>query len=247
MDESDHRWLRWLTERAGGCRLICFHYAGGSVHAFRGLAGELHPAAELVAVQLPGREERIDEAPYERMGPLLDQLERVLAPLSDQPFVFFGYSMGARVGLALTQRLAEHSERVPEALFVAASPGPVLPIPVPGWDLPDDGLLEYLRDVGGTPAAMLADEELVRLLLPTARADLTVVATWPYVPRPVPCSVYALAGADDPYASPERMRAWERETTGSFTCHTVAGGHFFLKSSPAEVAGLLNAVLTRGS
>ena len=88
---------------------------------------------------------------------------------------------------------------------------------------------------------------MVRLLLPTGRADRTVVATWPDVPRPVPCRIHALAGRDDLYASPERMRAWDRETTSSLACHTISGGHFLLKAAPAEVASLLNPVLSPGS
>lgn len=42
-------------------RLFCFHYDGGSASAFQQWIKDLLPAAELIAIQLPGREDRFNE------------------------------------------------------------------------------------------------------------------------------------------------------------------------------------------
>ena len=124
-------------------------------------------------------------------------------------------------------------------LFVAGSPGPSLPVAVPGWDRADEELIEYVGGTGGVPPAVLADRDLLTTMLSTIRADLTVVASWPYRPAPLRCPVRAFAGESDGYASPERMRAWRHETESSFSLDVLPGGHFFPRD---ERARLLTAV-----
>ncbi|WP_043225454.1 thioesterase II family protein, partial [Burkholderia glumae] len=55
----------WLLFGAGGprsdarVRLVCFHYAGSGASMFAPWAAALPDAVELLAVQLPGRENRL--------------------------------------------------------------------------------------------------------------------------------------------------------------------------------------------
>lgn len=239
-------WVRRLANRpAAEVRLFCFHYAGGAASVFRRWPEELPDVVDPVAVQLPGRENRFDEPPFDRMTPLVDTLLAVLRPHLDLPFAFFGCSMGARVAFGLSHALLAAGGPLPEALFVAASPGPSLPIRVPGWDESDELLVAYLRDLGGTPEDVLADQDLLAVLLPTVRADLTVVATWPYTdPDPLPIPIHALAGVGDHYATPDRMRAWRRETTAGFTHHVLPGDHFFIHGEASRVVDIVADGLT---
>jgi surfactin synthase thioesterase subunit len=239
--ESPGRWVKYPGPRPRAhTRLFAFHYAGGSASIFRAWPGRLPDGIEVIAIQLPGREGRIAEPPYDRMDPLVDQLIAVLQPHLDRPFVYFGCSMGARVSYALAQAQRERGLPLPGALFLAASPGPSLPVRVPGWDEPDEQLVDYLRGLGGTPGAVLDKPELLSLVLPTVRADLTVVATWPYTgPAALPIPIHAFAGADDHYATPDRMAAWRRETEQDFTLSVIDGGHFFIHSALPEVLDLI--------
>jgi len=230
------RWLRRLAVRPDRrARLLCFHHAGGSAAAFAGWPALLADDVETLAVQLPGREDRFAEPPYTAMAPLVTDLVDALAPVLAEPFACYGHSMGARVAFALARELTAQGHRGPEVLFVAGSPGPSLPVAVPGWDRTDDELVEYVRGTGGVPPAVLADRELLTTMLATIRADLTVVATWPYRPAPLRCPVRAFAGASDGYASPERMRAWRSETESSFALKVLPGGHFFPRDEPARL------------
>lgn len=237
------RWVRRLAVRADRrIRLICFHHAGGSAAAFQDWPPLLDESIEPVAVQLPGRENRFTERPYSDIGRLVDRLVEVLAPALGEPFACFGHSMGARVALAFAQRLHALGHHTPEMLLVAGSPGPSLSVEVPGWDRTDEELTRYVRDGGGVPPEVLANTDLLEMMLPTIRADLTAVATWPYqrVP-PLPCHLRAFAGTSDDYASPDRMRAWERETAASFALEVLPGGHFF----PRDERGRLVAAVNR--
>jgi surfactin synthase thioesterase subunit len=232
-------WFRVLTPRPHAVtRLICFPYAGGGVAPYR--QWTLDPRIEVAAVQLPGREDRFHDEPYDAMTPLVDRLVTVLADELDRPFAFFGHSMGARVAFALSHALRDRGLPGPQRLFVSGSPGPCLPIPVGGWNEPDEGLVAWLHRMDGTPQAIMRRPELLAALLPTLRADLTVVATHPYRRRdPLDLPIHAFAGLGDDYATPERMTFWRRETAAAFALDTFAGGHFFLSTALPHVLAMV--------
>ncbi|MBP2335568.1 surfactin synthase thioesterase subunit [Saccharothrix coeruleofusca] len=230
---------------AARVRLLCFHYAGGNAAMFRDWPDRLPPDVATVAVQLPGRDTRLDEPPHVRMGPLVEELLEVLDPLLDEPFACYGHSMGARVALALAHALRARASAGPRALFVASSAAPALRRRVRGWDEPDEGLIAYLRDLGGTPSIVLERPDLLELFLPALRADLTVVATSGAPVRPaLDVPLRAFAGVDDHEASVERMAAWREETTGPFALEAVSGGHFFDPAGVARVLDVIAATLT---
>ena len=54
---------RMSPKPAPDLRLICFPYAGGSAHLFKGWEVYLPAEVEVCAVQLPGRAQRIAEPP----------------------------------------------------------------------------------------------------------------------------------------------------------------------------------------
>lgn len=229
-DALDRRWLKRFTrpDPAARVRLLCFHYAGGSATMFRPWAERLPPSVELLAVQLPGRADRFLEAPYDRMKPLVDDLVEVIGPVLAGPFACYGVSMGARVAWALAHALRERAMPMPRALYVAASGGPSLDNGHWKWEGREDGLEGYVREMGGTPAAVLAEPTLLAALLPTLRADLTVLSTHGFHPAtPLDTPIRAFAGAGDEEASPERMGAWGAETSGRFDLDVLPCGHFF--------------------
>jgi surfactin synthase thioesterase subunit len=223
---TDAKWLRRFGSTADGrIRLLCFHYAGGSASMFRDW--RLSDDVDVVAVQLPGRDTRLAEPPYRHMDPLVADLIPVLTPLLDRPFACYGSSMGARVALATAHALRAAGLPVPTALYVASSAAPRLHRPVRGWQESEDGLVDYVRTLGGTPPQVLADAELRALFLPTLRADLTVVGTCPDLAPPLDVPIRAFAGADDTEAPPADMRPWRDETTADFDLYVLSGGHFF--------------------
>ncbi len=208
---------------------------------YRAWAPLMPPGVSVEPVLLPGRDGRFRERPFDRMAPLATAVADALGPRLDRPYALFGYSMGAQVAFHVAHAL--RVARLPQAraLFVGASPGPFLQREVPAWDQSDEHLVSYLRDMGATPQHVLDDPELLALMLPTLRADLTAVATCPYTPRPpLPMPIHAFAGSGDAAASPERMRSWARETGSAFRLTVLAGGHFFLDDHLPAVAGAVH-------
>ncbi len=246
----DRHWFKRFGRRDGSAdlRLLCFHHAGGSVAMYRHWSRLLPPSIEPVAVQLPGRADRFGEPAFDRMAPLVDELVEVLKPLLDRPFACYGVSMGSRVAWTLTHALQERSMPMPSQLFLACDIAPVHDAGTWPWEGRADGLEGYMREMGGTPPEVLAEPELVRTLLPTLRADLTVLSTHRFRPdTPLDVRIHAFAGKDDPSAPPDRMTAWQAETTARFDLDVLQSGHFFDRDAERRVIQTIGHDLARSS
>jgi medium-chain acyl-[acyl-carrier-protein] hydrolase len=100
-------------------KMFCFPHAGGSALIFRQWAELLPPTVQVISVELPGRGSRLREPSFLSLPALVNELEEVILPLLDKPFVFFGHSMGAVIAFELTRALRRRHGLVPQALFVA--------------------------------------------------------------------------------------------------------------------------------
>lgn len=214
-------------------RLFCVPYAGGAASAFYGWPDGLPAFVETCPVQLPGRENRLGESPFERMAPLVEALGGAIRARLDLPFALFGHSMGAFVCFELARWLRRRGANGPVHLFVSGCRAPQLPDLDPAiHHLPDAEFIRELRRFGGTPEAVLQHEELMQLFLPILRADLAVHETHEYVQdEPLDCSISAFAGAEDEGVSPEAVDAWREQTRAGFCLRTFPGNHFFLQSA----------------
>ena len=85
--------------------LLCFHHAGGGAYGYRPWARRLRAEVELVAVQLPGRENRLGEALLHDADAVLDGLIRALEGALPRPYAMFGHSLGAMLAHRLACRV----------------------------------------------------------------------------------------------------------------------------------------------
>jgi medium-chain acyl-[acyl-carrier-protein] hydrolase len=224
-------------------RLLCLPYAGGTASVFRSWADVLPPDVEIHAVQLPGREWRIKEEPFRRIGPLVDALLEVVAPLDDRPLALFGHSLGALISYELALRMRRAGMDEPAHLFVSAHRAPQLEATEPRvHDASDEAFMNSLRALQGTPEELLANEELMALVLPVLRADFEIADTYEHEPGPpLTAPLSAFGGVGDLVTPRERLEPWEELTTGEFKLRMLPGGHFFVNEARDLV---LRAVFT---
>jgi medium-chain acyl-[acyl-carrier-protein] hydrolase len=241
MSSPDRWFVRSHPNPGAALRLFCFPYAGGGAPVFHPWGSALPESVEVCAVQPPGRGSRIDEAPFTRLPALAAALARVIPPLLDRPFAFFGHSVGGLVAFELAHRLRAADDPAPAHLFVAGCNPPQLPNPHPPLhNLPDDDLLDELRALGGTPEALLEHVELMDLMLPTLRADFALLETYTYRPRlPLEVPLTAFGGSDDPRVPPDGLAAWREQTRAAFDLNILPGGHFFLHTCQDRLLGLV--------
>jgi surfactin synthase thioesterase subunit len=213
------------------------------VSIYNGWGAALPTGVELCAIQLPGRERRILEPALREMPALLDALEPQLAPLLDKPFVFFGYSMGTRIALALAQRWQARGAPLPLGMVMAAANAPHRHRPSRG-ELDDAGFIQLLRSYEGTPAMVFEHRELLEMVLPTLRADFAIADT--VTPAlPVACPLSAWAGEEDPYVPAGDLEHWRELTTGEFRTRVFPGRHFFLRTAREPLLAALREELVR--
>lgn len=210
-------------------RLFCFAYAGGSAWAFRTWAEQLPETIEVCAIELPGRGKRMLEPALTELSTLLQALGPVLLPYVDLPFVCFGHSLGALVAFELCRWLRRTVQLSPQYLWVSAARAPHLSADRPAMHtLPQAELIAELRRYNGTPASVLNNTELMELMLPTLRADFTVLETYRHQPdAPLSCPITGFWGTQDNIVSQTQVIAWQRHTT-SFTLEEILGDHFFI-------------------
>lgn len=226
-------------------RLFCLPYAGGGASSFRDWTAQLPSFIEVCPIELPGRGSRFQEPPYTRLTPLIQDLTQALLPHLNIPFAFFGHSMGALVSFELTQFLSQTYKLTPVCLAVAGRPAPHLSNRSnPIHTLPDSEFLEKIRDLNGTPEPVLANAELMQILLPTLRADFAVIETCAYTPQPLlSCAIATFGGLHDPKVSCADLEAWREHTCSTFLLHLFPGDHFFIHSAQSQLLSVLEKIL----
>lgn len=230
---------------AARVRLICLPFAGGSANNYREWPTHLSPDVEVVAVQLPGRADRLAEATISSVDPLADQLLDGLSPFLDKPFAIFGHSMGALIGFELVRRLRVHG-REPVHFFASGCPAPHLARDrsTDRHRLPDREFIAAVVEMDGVPPEVLEHRDLIELLLPALRSDFKLVETYRYRPQPpLSCPVSVFGGHQDEEVTPNEIEAWSCHAAGDFDIHMLSGGHFFLDSSRSALLRLIDKEL----
>src|SRR3989475_2452062 len=241
-------WLnRPRASSAARFRLFCFPYAGGGASLYRSWAEPLASVAEIWSVQLPGRENRLGEPLYRSLPALIGALTDALKDELTAPYAFFGHSLGGLIAFELARSLRREGRELPLQLFVSGHLAPQVPQrhpPIHG--LPYAQFVQELRRYRGTPEAVLANQELLELLVPVLRADFQLFETYVYQPdEPLDCPISAFGGLSDVEVSQEDLAAWRRQTTGLFTFTLLPGNHFFIQSAQAQLLSALGLDLSR--
>lgn len=231
-------WYRRIGRHAlGDARLFCFPHAGGTVTSFRHW-DRLPALLEVRAAQLPGRADRLREPPLGSIPALAEALVQALLPYLGTRFAFFGHSMGAVLAFEVASILAARGAPMPEHLIVSGRRPPDIRSSEPDMhQLPDDMFIaEIDRRYSGIPRQLLYDHEVMALLLPGLRADITALETH----RPAPCvpldlPITAFGGGHDSLTPPAHLEAWRRLGNGAFRLRLFPGGHFYLDTQRAAV------------
>ncbi|MEU8180226.1 alpha/beta fold hydrolase [Micromonospora sp. NPDC049047] len=243
---SQAQWIRRFHPSADSrLRLICLPHAGGSASFYFPASEALSPTIEVLAVQYPGRQDRRFEPCLASIADLADGVFAALEPsLGEHPIAIFGHSMGAIVGYELARRLETGAGIAPVRLFASGRRPPA------NWRqehvhrLTNEGIVAELQRLNGTHSRLLADQDMLRSILPALRADYRAIETYRHLEGPVlGCPITVLVGDADPTTGIEDAYAWQAHTTGACDVRVFTGGHFFMSDQPTKVVDLISNVL----
>ncbi|NWS66736.1 SAST synthase, partial [Crotophaga sulcirostris] len=224
------------------CRLICFPWAGGGTSQLAQWGKLFSRSIEVFSVRFPGRESRLMEPFAKDMTTLVNEITSVLLKhLEEKPFAFFGHSFGSYISFAVALDLKEKYGLEPVHLFVSGAHAPhseaFLPIKsIPIRDADDEDILAYIETLGGTPFALMQNEDIKKHLILTLREDLRVLQTFsfekPEKNIPFSCDITCFDGSED---KPHDLEAWHELTSGDISLYKLPGGHFYLLEPSNEI------------
>lgn len=230
-------------------RLVCLTYAGRGASGFADWPRLVGGTADVLAVQLPAREERRTDPPVTDIAALRERLLPELLPWLDGPFVLFGHCMGGLLAASIATTLSAEHGRAPEALVLSGT--------APPWqqealgeleNLTDGEFIRGLRKAGALTRKQIAEPAVLALMLPAIRADYVLFESTREgfaepASAPLHCPLELFAGESDTAIDPDRMRAWGALTTGPVALRMFPGDHFFLDTAAADVAAAVAGIV----
>jgi surfactin synthase thioesterase subunit len=217
--------------------LVCLPFAGAGASFFYPWNEKAGKEIEIVAIQLPGREWRVDEEPYRDVNTAADELFPELAgELGAGPVMLFGHSLGAVLAYELAHRFSAAPGFDVAHLMVSGSPGPWTRRGRRATGLPDGDFLDRVSEFAQYNAEAMQNPEVRKLVLPTLRADVQMHEE--YVSRRsdlLPAPITSLRGQDDQLVTADHAAEWAKATSLEFKLTELPGGHMYVTQGADEI------------
>ncbi len=177
---------------------------------------------------------------------LADGVFEALRPHLGGTMAFFGHSLGSLVAFEVCRRM-ERIGAGPVGLVVSSMWAPSWPHEerAERRDSEDiEAIVAELKHLNGTNSDALENEDFLRMILPSIRADYLATASYRCAPEvEVSCPVTAFVGDRDPYMTIDAVQAWHRHTSGGFELQVFGGDHFYLSTLQTAAVRRLSEVL----
>jgi surfactin synthase thioesterase subunit/NAD(P)-dependent dehydrogenase (short-subunit alcohol dehydrogenase family)/acyl carrier protein len=241
----------WLIRGRGPAdapvRLICFHSMGVGASLFTNFLLNPPEDCDILAVQTPGRENRLAEPVSESVDELVDQIVPQLLPLFDRPVVIWGHSYGGIVAREVIRRLRDCHQCEPVHLVVTGTVAPHLIDRLQNREvilksMVADNSAEYLISL----SRYVDDPELIKAILPGLRRDYPLLTRYRYqAMAPLNCSITAFTARQDDVVYTDEVREWSQHTHGDFDLIEVDGDHWFLNRNRKLITATLVDIAAR--
>jgi surfactin synthase thioesterase subunit len=224
--------------------VYCLPFAGGNQYSYHSLENCNSDLVNLVPLELPGRGNRVREAPlrdvHNMAADLFDQIHQELPP----QYAIYGHSMGSLVGYLLARKIIQMGLQAPQHLFFSGPHEPARPLVIPPRHLlSQKDFVQQLIDLGGSPEEVLKDPDLLSFYEPLLRADFEATDTYVYEagePLQVPMTI--MVGKDEGITM-EQAVTWRDETTAAVDIMYFPGNHFFIFHHAQEIVRTMEQAL----
>lgn len=172
-------WIRCFHPAGpASARLVCLSHAGGAASYYVPMSKALSPDVEVLAIQYPGRQDRLSERRRETVAELADEITEVIRPLAaDRPLYLFGHSLGATVAFEIARRMEAADVKLAH-VFVSSRPAPDLNRNGRVHARGDQELIKHIRSLTGAAPDVFDDPEMTAMVLPAIRSDYKAAETY---------------------------------------------------------------------
>ncbi len=216
--------------------LFCLPFSGASAMFYSPWRRKLPEWVNVRPLELPGRGMRMNEPLQTDIVQLANRLADEISVELDKPYAIFGHSLGALLSFELAHVLRARGLPAPLALFTSASAGPVRrDVSEYAIAKTDEQLIARLRKLKGTSENVIANDELMQLMLPILRADFLACGSFKYGERePLSVPIHVFGGKQDS-VTVEELLDWQEETCTGFSLDMFEGHHFYLVDEQAQL------------
>lgn len=235
----ENSWIKVNSNRINSkYKLVCIPYAGSGASIFHRWQKAIGDEVEILPVQLPGREKRINEECITDCKKAVEYIIKELIDLIDgHEFAIFGHSMGGVIAYELCRQLQKNYNIYPKICFISASH-------IEGDNekkylskLNDDDFVEQLRQFGGINDQILKFSEFKDVFVKILKNDFRLIENYRVSENDkiihVPMRTYM--GTDDNLVLKESVDNWRGYTDLEYTCRVFEGNHFFISDNMEEI------------
>jgi medium-chain acyl-[acyl-carrier-protein] hydrolase len=196
-------------------------------------------------VQIPGREERLNEPRFTHPIRLVEAITDSLSKLFDRPFALFGHSLGAIIAFQLARQLRREESARPLHLFVSGYQAPQIPDSGPRLqELPVQQFIAALHKRNFIRREIMEKSRMLEFITPILKSDYEMLQNYSYEPEaPLDFPITAFAGEEDFEEGADKLESWREQTRASFSLYTFPGDHFFIHSAQSSLLNIINEQL----
>ena len=216
-------------------KLICSPFAGAGASFYKSWQ-KYFSELDVIAIQLPGREQLIDEKPYDSVDSAVSEIIKGLINeiSKDDDIYFWGHCfLGGILSFEIARKLQSLGYEI-KKLFLSAAAFPYSDRTYSLSNCPDDEIIEKMEELTGYTHPAFNVPELRELLIPALKADFRMDET--YYPNEknikIDIPIDVIISNQDEFVSQEDVLAWETITTNEFSVHKVNGRHMYLSEKP---------------
>lgn len=220
-------------------QLFLLHFGGGNCYSYHFLRPYLPNHFDFLPLELPGRGKRIKEELVSIESQAIEDLvSQIISLRNNQPYIIFGHSMGATLGLRVTKKLEEAGDP-PKRLIVSGNAGPGTGEDKRRSEMDDKELKEELKTLGGVQDEVLDNEDLFDFFAPIMRSDFRLLENSEKLSPgyKLTSSITAIMGDNE--ETSEEIENWKNFTSGDFKSYLFSGNHFFIHDHPNELAQII--------
>ncbi|WP_394749642.1 thioesterase II family protein [Spongiimicrobium salis] len=226
-------------------QIFLLHFAGGNRYSYNFLKKYLDEEFEFIPLELPGRGGRINEKCITNKNAAVDDyVHQIMSLRNSKPYLIYGHSMGAALGLLVTGKMEEVGD-APVNLLVSGNAGPIKEEKKKPkrYLLGEEEFKKMLLKFGGVSEEVLENKELYELFDPIIRSDFKLLEEDDYSEEGLllKTSIHALMG--DKEETVDKIDNWNKFSLQNCSYTVFPGGHFFIYDQSDTLSKIMKSTL----